>query len=102
MLCKALLDLKPAGEHFSDPGKLGEAYHSAIWYVSYVHLLFVSLEASTQGSLLAYLPSEWDKVVLAERVDLNVFDDHKLVVVFVEDGAIYNLAQILLVPFGKE
>lgn len=50
----------------------------------------------------AYLAGEGDKVVLAEGEDLNVLDDDELVVVLVENSAINDVPQVLLVAFGEE
>lgn len=40
--------------------------------------------------------------MLAQTKDLNVLDNDELIVIFVEDGAIYNVSQILLVSLGEE
>ncbi len=47
----------------------------------------------------AYLASKRDQVVLTERVDLDVLYYHQLVVIFVEDCAVDDIPQILLVAF---
>lgn len=44
-----------------------------------------------------YLACEGDQMVLAETEDLNVLDDDQLVVIFVKDGAVNDVSQVLLV-----
>jgi uncharacterized protein (DUF1684 family) len=39
--------------------------------------------------------------MLAETEDLDILYDDKLIVVFVKDGTINNVSQVLLVAFGK-
>jgi hypothetical protein len=51
---------------------------------------------------LSNLASKGHEMVFAEGKDFNVFDDDQLVVVFVEDGAVDNVAQVLLVTLGEE
>lgn len=41
-------------------------------------------------------------MVLAERKHLNIFDDDQLIVVFVEDCTIDEIAHILFIAFGEE
>lgn len=41
-------------------------------------------------------------MVLAEREDLDIFHNDQLVVVLVEDSAIDNVAEVLLVALGEE
>ena len=53
-------------------------------------------------SWTAYLSGKWHEVVLAQRKDLNVLHDDELIVVLVEDGAIDNLTQVLLVALCEE
>jgi hypothetical protein len=40
-------------------------------------------------------------MMLAQTEDLDILYDDKLIVVFVKDGTINNVSQILLVTFGK-
>jgi hypothetical protein len=51
---------------------------------------------------LTYLSGKGDEMMLAQREDLNVLDNHELVVILVEDGTIHNVAQILFVALCKE
>jgi hypothetical protein len=68
-----------------------------------VHLCGVSwYTVVTAGRAWPYLSREWHEVVFAQREDLDVLDNDKLVVVLVEDGAVHNLAQVLLVTLGEE
>ena len=41
-------------------------------------------------------------MVFAQGEDLDVLDYHQFVVVFVEDSAIHDIAQIFFVAFGEE
>ena len=48
------------------------------------------------------LPHEGNQVVLAQREHLDVLDDHHLVVVLVEHGALHGLLSGLLVALGEK
>jgi hypothetical protein len=48
-----------------------------------------------------YLSSERNHVVLAKREDINILDNHQLIMVLVEDGAIHQVPHILLVTLGE-
>lgn len=51
---------------------------------------------------ITYLSSEWYEMMLAQRKDVNVPDNHHLIMVFVKDSPIDDVAQVLLVPFCEE
>lgn len=48
-----------------------------------------------------HFAGEGDEVVLAHREDLDVLDDHELVVVFGEDGVVDDALEVLFVAFGE-
>jgi hypothetical protein len=58
--------------------------------------------SSHQAVPATYLSREWDQMMLAEGEDLNVLDDNELIVIFMEDGAIDNVSEVLLIALGKE
>ena len=41
-------------------------------------------------------------MVLAQTVELDVFDDDHVVVFFIENGAVQNLLYILMIPLGQK
>ena len=47
-------------------------------------------------------PEEWQQVVLAQAVELDVFDDDHFVVTDVEHGAVQQFVGILAVAAGKK
>jgi hypothetical protein len=51
--------------------------------------------------MCTHLSGEGDQMVLAKTENLNVLYDDELVVIFVEDSAVNNVPQVLLVALGK-
>jgi hypothetical protein len=51
--------------------------------------------------IYTHLSGKRNQVMLAETENLNVLHDDELIVIFVEDGAVNNVSQVLLVAFGK-
>jgi hypothetical protein len=102
LLSEALLYLEAAGEHFGDAGEFGEADDAAVGDVADVHLDGWFSNRLDQTRRWTYLAHERDQMVLAQGEDLNVLHYNHLVVVLVEDSAINDVSQILLVALGEE
>jgi hypothetical protein len=49
----------------------------------------------------SYLSCEWYHVVFAKRIDVNVLDNDQLIVILVEDSAVDQVPNILLVTLGE-
>ena len=49
----------------------------------------------------AYLSGEGDHVVLAKRENIDILDDHQLIVIFVEDRTVHQVPHVLLVALGE-
>src|SRR3990172_133370 len=84
LLGHALLDLEPPCEHLDDARQLREADHLVARDVRH-----------------GRLAEEREEVVLAERVELDVLDDHHLGVLDLEDGAVEESIRIDVVT-GQE
>lgn len=100
LLGEALLYLQSTREHLSDSSELGQPDHAAIGDVADVHLFTV--KPVPYQFITAYLSSEWDEVMLAQRVNLDVLYNDQLVVVLMKDGTVDDFAQILLVALCEE
>lgn len=85
LLGQPLLDLQPARKQLRNPRQLADANHRVAGDVPDMHLA-----------------REGDQVVLAHGKDLNVLDNHHLVVALLEDGPVDNVAHVLLVALGQE
>jgi hypothetical protein len=51
--------------------------------------------------IYTHLSGKRNQVMLAETEDLDILYDDKLIVIFMKDGAVNNVSQVLLVAFGK-
>ncbi len=80
-----LLDLQPARVHVHDAGDLRKTDHLAVRQVGHVRLA-----------------DEGQHVVLAERVELDILDDHHLVVFRGKYRLVHDLFQGLPVTLGQE
>ena len=49
----------------------------------------------------SYLSSEWNHVVFAKRENVDILDNDQLVVVLVEDGAVDQVPNVLLIALGE-
>ena len=54
-----------------------------------------------ETGMCTHLSGEGDQMVLAKTEDLNVLYDNELIVILVEDSAVDNVPQVLLVALGK-
>lgn len=54
-----------------------------------------------KNSMCTHLSGKRDQVMLAKTEDLNVLDNNELIVILVEDSAINNVPQVLLVALGE-
>lgn len=54
-----------------------------------------------EKDLCTHLASERNKMMLAKTEDLNVLDNDELIMILVEDSAVNNVPQVLLVALGK-
>ena len=85
LTCEPLLYLQPPREDLDQAGNLAQPDYLSFGNISHMHLA-----------------EEGQHVMLAEREDLDVLDDHHLVVVFVEERAAQDRRRILSVPLGQE
>jgi len=104
LLGEALLDLETTSKHFGNAGEFGKADDAAVGNVANVHLrvAVVSHVSSSTKTGRFYLASERHQMVLAQGKDLNVSHNDQLVMVLVEDGAVDNVPQVLLVALCEE
>ena len=49
----------------------------------------------------SYLPSKRYHMVFAQREDLDIFDNHELIMIFVEDCSVDQVTDVLLIAFGE-
>jgi hypothetical protein len=82
LFSQSFLYLQPSAEHLGQPGQLAESQDPTIWDVADMHLT-----------------NEGDHMMFAETEDLDIFDNDKLVVIFVEDSAIDEISHVLFVAF---
>ncbi len=85
LLREALLHLQTARENVDDARNLAEADHLVVRHVCDVRLA-----------------EERNEVMLALRVELDVFDDHHLVVIDVEERTVQNVFDLLIVALSEE
>ncbi|KAJ3524771.1 hypothetical protein NM208_g11924 [Fusarium decemcellulare] len=84
-LGRAFLDMKSTGKHLGDARQLGDVNDGVVRDVANVHFA-----------------REWHKVMLTDLVDVDIFKNDHLIVLFLEDGAVDNVHEILLVALCEE
>lgn len=82
------------------------SWQHTVWNVTYMHLDRINIRVSylervSRKDLEAYLSSERYHMVLTQRKDLDVFDNDKLIMVFVKNSSIDQITDVLLISFGK-
>ncbi len=81
---EVFLDLQAAGIHVDDPRDLGQAQHLAVGQIGDMRLA-----------------DEWQHVVFAQRVQLDVLHQHHFAVVGAEQRAVGDFLQRLLVALAQ-
>ena len=85
-LCRQpLLHLQTAGKHIHHAGYLAQTRNLAVGDVGDMHLA-----------------EKRQQMVLAQRVEINVFHHHHLAVVFLKEGALEDGLRVFLIPFGQK
>lgn len=84
LLRQPLLDLESTGEHLCEACQFGETQYSSIWDIAYVHL-----------------SSEGYHMMLAQREDLDIFNNDKLIVIFMKDSSVDQITDVFLIAFSK-
>ncbi|MNG12131.1 hypothetical protein D3C84_957240 [compost metagenome] len=81
---EVFLDLQATGEHVHQPCNLRQAQHLARWNISHMRLA-----------------DEGQHVMFAQRIQLDVVDDHHFIVVGREQGAVDDFLDTLLVTMTQ-
>ncbi len=80
-----LLDLQPSGKYINNTGHFRKPDHFALWNVGDVRL-----------------SNKRQKVMLTQRIKLDVFDKNDLTCIGLVDRIVNDVVQILSIPVGQK